>query len=79
MAHPRCLADALLRHQSRETRPDGRPALSDLDVHLIVTDAVEAGTAGPTALDEGGFWQTRPLLFPRALNTCPHSAQVITW
>ncbi len=40
---PKCLIDALYRHQLREKLPDGKPKIDETDIHMITREAIGAG------------------------------------
>ena len=43
LQNPRCLTDALFRHQTREKLPDGNPKIDETDIQMIVQEAIAAG------------------------------------
>ena len=44
LQNPRCLTDALFRHQTREKLPNGNPKINETDIQMIVQEALGAGT-----------------------------------
>ena len=42
LQNPRCLTDALYRHQTREKLPNGNPKLDEEDIILIIQEAIGA-------------------------------------
>ena len=43
LQNPRCLTDALYRHQTREKLPNGNPKIDEVDIQMIVQEAIAAG------------------------------------
>ena len=41
--NPRCLTDALFRHQTREKLLDGNPKIDETDIRMMIQESIGAG------------------------------------
>ena len=43
LQNPRCLTDALFRHQTREKLPNGNPKIDETDIRMMIQESIGAG------------------------------------